>query len=115
MDQQHPSATSGNQAEMPGTGEMGARMSSERQTGAQNQGQLDPDVQGVLNPNPGNLRTNASDLAVDPVCGMTVEKASASNTLPAPVNMQGEDTIYFCSPECKATFEKDPSRFGYTY
>ena|SRR5215831_18487243 len=75
-------------------------------------GQLDPEVQAVLNPNPGNLRTNAPDFAVDPVCGRTVEKASATNTLPAPVNMRGEDTLYFHSPECKALFEQNPGRYG---
>ncbi|HEU5440565.1 MAG TPA: hypothetical protein VFU88_14870 [Ktedonobacterales bacterium] len=107
MDQQHTSAAGGSQPI--------DQMSGEGQSGMQNQGRLDPDVQGVLNPNPGNLQTNSPDLAVDPVCGMTVEKANATNTLPAPVNMQGEGTIYFCSPECKATFEKEPSRFGYSY
>lgn len=111
MDQQQTSGT-GNTSD---TGDMGAPMSGESQSAAQNQGQLDADVQGVLNPNPGNLRTNSPDLAIDPVCGMTVEKANATNTLPAPVNMQGEDTLYFCSAGCKAIFEQDPSRFGYTY
>jgi YHS domain-containing protein len=81
-------------------------------TGSPDGGQLDPETQGALDPNPGNLRTNRPDLARDPVCGALVEKASATNMLPAPVNMPGEDTIYFDSPECKALYEKDPQRYS---
>ena len=79
---------------------------------ASGQGQLDPEAQAALNPNPGNLSTNSGDFARDPVCGTLVEKASATNTLPASVNMPGEDTIYFDSPECKAIYEQNPERYG---
>ncbi|MFI5272048.1 MAG: hypothetical protein ACHQ4H_03320 [Ktedonobacterales bacterium] len=79
---------------------------------ASGQGQTDPEVQGVLNPNPGNLHSNTSDLARDPVCGNMVEKAGAANTLPASVNERGESTIYFDTPECKALYEADPEKYG---
>lgn len=45
-------------------------------------------------------------MAKDVVCGMQVdEKTSAGKS-----EYQGE-TYYFCSPGCKATFEKEPERF----
>ena len=39
--------------------------------------------------------------AIDPICGMTVDKASAQHTL----EIDGE-TFYFCCPHCKARFAK---------
>ena len=39
--------------------------------------------------------------AVDPICGMTVEKATAKHTL-----VVGAETYYFCCPHCKASFAK---------
>ncbi|MGH3793787.1 MAG: XdhC family protein [Pseudonocardiaceae bacterium] len=44
--------------------------------------------------------------AIDPVCGMTVEVASARHTLD-----YGGVTYYFCCPGCRKAFEKDPSAF----
>ncbi len=44
-------------------------------------------------------------MAIDPVCGMTVEEAQA----PAKMDFQ-DTTYYFCAPGCKRTFEKDPAR-----
>ena len=41
------------------------------------------------------------DKAVDPICGMAVEKATAKHTL----EIDGE-TYYFCCPHCKARFAK---------
>ena len=41
------------------------------------------------------------DKAVDPVCGMTVDRATAKHTLA----LSGE-TFYFCCPHCKASFAK---------
>ena len=38
----------------------------------------------------------------DPVCGMTVERATAKHTL---VIETGE-TLYFCCPHCKARYAK---------
>ena len=43
--------------------------------------------------------------ARDPVCGMTVDKATA---LKAKI---GDRTYYFCAPGCKSTFEKNPTKF----
>lgn len=39
--------------------------------------------------------------AVDPVCGMTVDRATAKHTLQI-----GDETYYFCCPHCKASFAK---------
>ena len=36
---------------------------------------------------------------IDPVCGMPVEPATARHTL-----VEGDRTIYFCCPHCKATY-----------
>ncbi len=45
----------------------------------------------------------------DPVCAMTIDKAKAAAT----AQYQGQ-TYYFCSPECKAKFEKAPEEYVYT-
>lgn len=42
----------------------------------------------------------------DPVCGMDVTPGMAAGTS----TYQGE-TYYFCSLDCKETFEKDPERY----
>ncbi len=44
--------------------------------------------------------------AVDPVCGMTVDPASAAGRS----EYEGA-TYYFCSPMCKQKFDADPQRF----
>ena len=96
-------------------------MSSDRESDKSQQSQqpegehLDALVQDALNPNPDNLDDQDIDaikLARDPVCGNLVDKATATNTLPAPVNDLGEGTIYFDSPECKALYEADPAKYG---
>ena len=46
-------------------------------------------------------------MAVDPVCGMTVNE----NTAPAKAEFQGK-TFYFCSEECKARFQQDPAKYA---
>lgn len=81
-------------------------------SGGQGQGGLDPEVQDALNPNPGNLSASSPDLVRCPVCGNMVEKANAADTLPASVNMPGEDMIYFDTADCKAIYEQDPERYG---
>jgi len=45
-------------------------------------------------------------MAKDPVCGMQVNEATA-----AAVIYRGK-TYYFCSPSCKATFEKNPEKYA---
>lgn len=42
----------------------------------------------------------------DPVCGMDVNPRAA----PAKSSYQGR-MYYFCSPECKEAFEKEPQRY----
>ena len=45
-------------------------------------------------------------IAIDPVCGMEVDTASAAATS----EYQGK-TYYFCAPGCKKQFDRDPERF----
>lgn len=42
----------------------------------------------------------------DPVCGMTIDDASAAAT----VEHEGT-TYYFCAPGCAAAFRKDPASY----
>lgn len=44
--------------------------------------------------------------AVDPVCGMDVDTATATETS----EYQGT-TYYFCAPGCKRQFERNPEQF----
>jgi xanthine dehydrogenase accessory factor len=59
----------------------------------------------------GGLRSRAvpppPETAVDPVCGMTVEIATARFT----VEHEGR-TFYFCAPGCAAAFQREPAAFG---
>jgi len=48
----------------------------------------------------------ADETAVDPVCGMTVKKASAK----AAFDYKGQ-TYYFCSVGCKDRFAKEPDKY----
>ena len=75
-------------------------------------------VQDALDPNPLGFDSEDIDytkMARDPVCGRLVSKATATETLPAPVNDQGEGFIYFDSPECKALYEEDPAKYGSSF
>lgn len=45
-------------------------------------------------------------MPVDPVCGMEVDPKSAAATY----EYKGE-MYYFCTPGCKAAFEKDPEKY----
>jgi YHS domain-containing protein len=45
-------------------------------------------------------------VAVDPVCGMSVDTAHAEYR-----SFQKGDTYYFCSAGCKQTFDKDPGKY----
>lgn len=49
----------------------------------------------------------ASDSAVDPVCGMTVSKSSPGG---GTAEHNGE-TYYFCAPGCRNAFTADPDKF----
>ena len=46
-------------------------------------------------------------MAIDPVCGMTVDEKNAA----AKVDHGGK-TYYFCSPACKAKFDKTPEKYA---
>jgi len=48
----------------------------------------------------------SDDRAIDPVCGMTVVKASAAATY----DYKGTK-YFFCSTGCKEAFAKDPEKF----
>lgn len=45
-------------------------------------------------------------MAKDPVCGMTVDEKTAAATS----EYKGQ-TYYFCSPGCKAAFDKKPDKY----
>jgi YHS domain-containing protein len=54
----------------------------------------------------GIAQEKSSDTAIDPVCGMTVNKAQAKATF----EYKGT-TYYFCNPGCKESFAKDPEKY----
>ena len=45
-------------------------------------------------------------MAIDPVCGMEVDKEKAAGK-----SEYNGETYYFCSPGCKAAFDKDPEKY----
>jgi Cu+-exporting ATPase len=45
--------------------------------------------------------------ATDPVCGMTVDPATAAGH-----RGTGPDTVHFCSAGCAAAFDADPGRYA---
>lgn len=47
-------------------------------------------------------------MATDPVCKMEVDERRAKFT-----SKHGDKTFFFCSAGCKATFDKDPHRYGH--
>ncbi len=59
---------------------------------------------GELEGRPASVSGN--HIAVDPVCHMEVEVATARW-----ITEHEGDTYYFCAPGCKATFEKTPAAF----
>lgn len=44
--------------------------------------------------------------AIDPVCGMEVDPATAEHT-----SRHDGTTYYFCAPGCKRAFDADPERY----
>ena len=53
----------------------------------------------------GNLRWLAPKQAVDPVCGMTVQTASAKSAV------HDGQVYYFCSQDCRQKFEAAPASY----
>lgn len=51
--------------------------------------------------------SHTSEKVTDPVCGMTVDPATAA----ASAQYEGR-TYYFCSKTCAASFEADPVRYA---
>src|SRR5574340_444439 len=45
-------------------------------------------------------------MAIDPVCGMTVEPEKAKG-----ISIYNGSTLYFCAPNCKKRFDADPEAF----
>jgi YHS domain-containing protein len=56
-----------------------------------------------------STRQAGAETAADPVCGMTVEKSSASAT-----RTHSSQTYYFCSGTCAETFDVQPECFDQT-
>jgi len=53
----------------------------------------------------GNSRWMAPDRAVDPVCGMTVQPATAKSAV------HDGHVYYFCSQDCRQKFEAAPASY----
>jgi Cu+-exporting ATPase len=47
--------------------------------------------------------------AIDPVCGMTVERSAAERT--GLVSTVAGTTYYFCGKGCKLDFDEEPERY----
>jgi YHS domain-containing protein len=48
----------------------------------------------------------ARPAAIDPVCGMAVDPATAPAS-----TVYREQRLYFCAPACRRAFEKEPERY----
>jgi YHS domain-containing protein len=46
-------------------------------------------------------------MAIDPICGMTVDEKTAQLK-----SEYGGQTYYFCSPGCKRSFDKEPQKYA---
>ena len=51
-------------------------------------------------------KVNAAERAIDPVCGMTVDKQTAAGSF-----AHDSERYFFCSAHCLEIFRKDPARF----
>jgi len=62
-----------------------------------------------MNPDLGSPTPAASDTALDPVCGMTVDPSVAREK---GLHSRYKDTDYFfCGKGCKLDFDEDPERY----
>lgn len=79
-----------------------------------------PDVRPMANPlgpapetvSPTSGNALGPDEAIDPVCGMKVNKTDAQYTANYEGQGQSWQTFYFCSDECKQLFERDPEKYA---
>ena len=55
-----------------------------------------------------NHDNGGSVAVIDPVCGMTVDPATAAAS-----REHDGVTFYFCSPGCAEAFDADPHRYGH--
>mgnify|MGYP000869384315 CR=1 FL=1 len=60
----------------------------------------------MSSPSPAEDEVPVARTVLDPVCGMSVDPSTATNT----ALYEGE-TYYFCSPGCRSKFEENPSRY----
>lgn len=60
----------------------------------------------MSSPSPAEDEVPVARTVLDPVCGMSVDPSTATNT----ALYEGE-TYYFCSPGCRSKFEANPSRY----
>ena len=67
--------------------------------------ELGPDGAAAIHVGHGGDMSEESP-AIDPVCGMSVDPASAEHR-----SVHDGQTYYFCSRGCKESFDKDPAKF----
>jgi Cu+-exporting ATPase len=73
----------------------------------QSQAAQSPEPSEGLPPIGSKPQTEAPAKVTDPVCGMTINPADASDT-----RDYNGTTYYFCNPGCAASFDKDPASFA---
>jgi Cu+-exporting ATPase len=73
----------------------------------QSQAAQSPEPSEVQPPVDSEPQTEVPAKVTDPVCGMTIDPAGASDT-----REYNGTTYYFCNPGCAASFDKDPASFA---
>ena len=63
-------------------------------------------IRAMAHPHQGKELEPEAALAVDPVCGMSVDTSK-----PGPRSVHDGKTYYFCSAGCKESFERDPAKY----
>jgi Cu+-exporting ATPase len=54
-----------------------------------------------------NHLTKANETVIDPVCGMTIDPATAAGS-----SRHDGETYYFCSRGCETKFDSAPARYS---
>ncbi len=57
-------------------------------------------------------QAESDKVAIDPVCGMQVDKASTPYTATYEALDRPWQTFYFCSDTCKQLFEREPEKYA---